>query len=321
MDSGTVMVVGAGRFGIHYPRVLFELSTEARFGLERLVITRTHLSAARQTAAVIARMPGNPFIPVLGIEVADLGQLEQALAQYRPGLICIAARDPQLGDSIHARYTPAALDYGAVLCEKPFSRADDRLAPAILRKLMQHPNAAVFGLHLPMVVVREAMLADGRLGPRLRSARRIEFIWEKWGHGSDLVADLALHPWSLIPQPEDLCVSGFKNAAARVEIDFETPHCNGRMILGGEGSFRGMRLDDLVLRFEFAGGILHILECTAGWPDILEGKYVSESESSILSVGNPLKQHICAQFEGRPIVNIGMALQSQLFLVQAADSS
>jgi hypothetical protein len=310
------MIVGVGRFGAHYPRVLAELSAEGGFDIERLVITRTRSSTARQTAAAIDRMPGTPFGSVEGLEVPNQAALRHALKQYRPALICITARDPRLGDSIHAQYVPAALDHGAVLCEKPFSRADDRAACALLQRLMTHRRAAAFSLHLPMAVVRGAMLAHKQLGARLRSARRIEFIWEKRGGSSDLIADLALHPWSLIPEWKDLGVSGIKKDGAQVVIDFETPYRSGRMILGGGGSFRGMRLDDLLLRFEFSEGSLRIMECTGGGADILRPG-VCESESSLLSVENPLKQHIRALLAGRPVVNLLTTFHAQQFLTRA----
>ena len=318
------MVVGAGRFGANYPRVLSQLGIEAagvgaESGFRRLVVTRTHLAAARQTAALIAQMPDSPFESVEGVEVAARAQLERALERYRPILICITARDPQSGDAIHARYAPAALAFGAVLCEKPFSRADDRRAPVILRQLIAHPQAPRFGLHLPMAVALEAMLAHTRLKALLYSARRIEFIWERLGNGTDLINDLALHPWSLIPERDDLQVSTVERRGEQVEIAFQTPQRAGRMILRGRGSFRGMRLDDQVLRFEFSAGQLHVRECAADWPAVLSGSRAVSAEYPIVSVDNPLKAHILALMAGRPLVGLARTLQSQLFLAEACD--
>jgi hypothetical protein len=319
----TAMIIGAGRFGANYPRVLAEINT-TEFGsghpshFHRLVITRTRASSARESAATFYDSVGRAFDHIEGIEVTDQKQLRDALDRLRPALICITARDARLGDAIHARYAPLSLNYGSVLCEKPFSEPSDNRALTILEDLTRQTPAECFGMHLPMAPVLTALLAHPTIGNKLRCAGRMEFIWEKMGESDDLIADLALHPWSLIPGHEELHVAGVMFMRSAAVIDFKTPHLTGRIRLGSGGSLRAMCLDGDVLRFEFDRGSLRVIAGEESWAQIVAGKRTFETGEELLTVPNPLKQHLRAVIQGRPMVDLSATLRSQRFLSQTS---
>ncbi|MEJ2040226.1 MAG: hypothetical protein P8X55_15040 [Desulfosarcinaceae bacterium] len=325
----TTLIVGAGRFAGNYLKVMAEWNRMADTGacspvFTPLIITRTSLEKARAAAQKVRLAHGDSFGAVLAEEVKDGPQLKTVLDTHRPGLICITARDREQGDRIHAEYSRLALDAGMVLCEKPFSsaRGDGRsLVP--LKTLLHHPHAGRFGMHLPMAVARRALQQHERLGPMLEGADQLHFIWQKQNTGGDLIDDLAVHPWSLIPDAASVRIEGISPTPQGIRLAFRRKSSAaagnpaGSMLLQTGGGFRGMLLDGMVLQFDFSAGALHVLELEASWPDLLSGKLCPCGGVEVLEIENPLRQHLRSLLMGRPIVDMQEALSSQRYLESA----
>ena len=324
----TVLVVGAGRFGRNYIKVLSGWKSAAPGHgppVDTLIVSRTRVATAQAMAAEIAAQPACPFKQVVGVAVADEAQLQTALAQHRPDLTCIVARDEVRGDDIHAAYALPALDVGAVLCEKPFCRAGgDGSGLAQARALLRHPRATRFGLELPMFVMARAMIEDPRTGTLLRQARRIDYVWQKPTADNDLLDDLALHPWSLIPSTWQTTVTQVTPIAGGLEIglSLQTDGPDGRVIpatirLSAGGTFRGMRIDNQPFGFVFAEGRLQLRTYHAPWPALIGGEIPDPPYQCQMAVANPLAQHIQASLNHHPLVDAHQAYRSQQFLEAA----
>jgi hypothetical protein len=325
------MIIGTGSFGKNYVRVMAELNRRAAPAqkapaqkapvLDPLIVTRTLASAAQETAAEIKRTFGNAFSSVIGVKIDGVGSLQKALEAHRPALIGISARDRKIGDDIHAVYAPIALNHGAVLCEKPFSGATgDGASLEAARLLQAHPFAHRFAMHLPMAVVLRAMIKDNRLGPLLAEADDIDFVWQKQHQSPDLICDLVLHPWSLMPAWERLSVERVTTRHAEVEIHLrwarpgKARDRKGRIILNSKGLFRGMRINDTVLQFDFLNGQLVVMALEGDWHGILAGEQSAARTNVLLRVDNPLAQHLQALLEGQPVVDGSQTFRSQFFL-------
>ena len=327
LTNTKIMIVGAGRFAKNYIDVLDALNRRSRAtgdvpAVRTLILTRSRSETARDQARRISEDTRYAFEHVAGVRVRDTEQLIALLERERPGLVCITARDPVIGDRIHALYAPAALTYAPVLCEKPFDiAAGDGASLAVLDQLKQHANAGAFGLHLPMAVVRDAMMADRSLRTMITEAGDLEFLWQKTGPSRDLASDLGLHPWSLIASAEPPEVQSVELSPDRVRVDFfwktaagDRPR-NGRMILETGGRFRAMRVGENVFSFDFAGGKLLVRRHKAPWPEITGSKEDrGGNDDVVLSVDNPLEQHLLAALRGRPLAGISQAYAAQQFL-------
>jgi len=129
LETGVrVIVIGAGRFGRHYLRILAGLNLRRPTGIPfiaRLVFTRTDpaMAAAIATARALRDDPACHIPEVTGRAAASGEDVARQLEIYRPALTCITARDPRRGEAVHAEYSHPALHYGAVLCEKPLADA------------------------------------------------------------------------------------------------------------------------------------------------------------------------------------------------------
>lgn len=327
----TVMIVGAGRFGQNYLNILSKDNTQLPTPLPRidaLVLSRTTLLSARHMAETIAAAPTCAVKQVVGVEIANEEQLHDALKRHAPQLICITARDAALGDAIHARYAKQALDFGAVLCEKPFSSANgDDFSLAELKTLASHPNATQFGLELPMAVLGRAMAKDAKLQQQWQQAEKIMFLWEKIGHDSecvgDLVNDLAIHPWSLLPPSWQTSVEAVQMSQRHIDITLglnpdqtrlPAKPCLIRLATGGQ--FRGFCLDKSAFQIRFEKGQLQLHELSIPWQAVISGEIEPNAAVPAISVDNPLRYHIRAALAGKPFVDVQRTYQSQQFLEQ-----
>lgn len=322
----TILVVGAGGFGRNYLKVLAALHEETGPDLPRidtLVVSRTRLERAEATAADVAARPACSFKQVAGVEVRDVTQLKAVLNRYRPDLTCIVARDRKIGDDIHALYALPALDAGAVLCEKPFCHArGDGAGLEKVRALLAHAHADRFGLELPLAVMAGAMAADQRLGPMLGNARRIRFVWQKQQDGTDLIDDLVLHPWSLLPAAWQVAIDRVKSAPGHAKLDLHltpdrpgTRSVSGHIHLSAGGVFRGMCIDAQPFEFVFAQGQLQCWQHQRSWEEVIAGRAVTDGRRRmVLAVANPLARHIQSALAGRPLVDVQRTWQSQQFL-------
>lgn len=326
MDSKvTVLVIGAGRFAQNYLNILAGLNSLNARGMpriERLVLSRTDRAAARAMASEISSQQDCPFRDVIGVAISGVAQLRDVLHRYAPVLSCITARDPESGDDIHALYAGPALDSGSVLCEKPFSLAKgDGASLKRIEALTAHPHAGRFGLELPMAILGRAMAADRQWAKMLRDARTIEFLWEKQSGSNDLISDLALHPWSLLPPQWRVEVDGVRIKARQVDLELTlTPpdtsapikQCTIRLAAGG--LFRGMRLDHHAYQICFDRGQVQLWEYAAPWQEVIAGRTEKGRARMVMAVDNPLRQHIEAALTGQPLVGIKWTCQSQQFL-------
>ncbi len=326
----TTLIVGAGRFARNYLRVMAQSNRSALLGppkvvFDPLIVTRTSVQKAQEMARDILRTYGDSFSAVSAEEVKDGRGLKAVLAVHRPDLICITARDPHKGDRIHAEYSRLGLDVGTVLCEKPFScvKGDGRsLLP--LKNLLQHRHASRFGLHLPMAAVLKAMGNDPYLGSLLGAPEQVHFFWQKQNAAGDLINDLAVHPWSLLPGPVSATgVERITGPAEAVIVTFcgqpygSARSFSGSMLLQTGGIFRGMYLDGNVFQFRFEDDTLRVLELDLSWPNILAGQGGNARTKAVLQIENPLRQHLHSLLMGHPIVDMQQTVACQRFLESA----
>jgi hypothetical protein len=187
--------------------------------------------------------------------------------------------------------------------------------------LAHYPGAERFGLELPMAVVRDAMWADKRLRDLLQSAAEIEFLWEMPMHSDDLISELGLHPWSLLPAGWHLKVTKVNCSENTVDIragltDPRRPSV-GRICairLGCEGTFRAMRVDKHLFRFQFEKGYLLVSASTPVNVPLSPDNETSKAAQVLLRIENPLQQHIVSILRRQPLVDIGQTIRSQRFL-------
>jgi len=87
-------------------------------------------------------------------------------------------------------------------------------------------NSGFFGLELPMAVVAMDMMQVEELHDRTMEAVNFEFIWQARDRGdNNVIDDLALHPWSLIPpQFKTKSIGVFdKGNQADIRVDLQNP--------------------------------------------------------------------------------------------------
>jgi hypothetical protein len=321
----TALVLGAGRFGRHYAAILSELNGRRIRGIpeiERLIVTRTRLDRAEELAEGLRRSENCRITDIIGAEVGGRGQLAHLLEKYAPGFTAVAARDKNRGDTIHAHYAAEAVKYGVVLCEKPFCNArGDGLSLKHFSELRKGRYSDFFGLELPLAVVAGEMMKNTDLSDRLQHASRLKFYWSAHVSGRhDVVDDLALHPWSLIPPqfetwPVDVRDRGDQ---ADIRIELRNP-LNGQqmtccILLRTGGRFRGMVVDDFGIRITSERESVKMIRLTGSLEDAVSGQDESPEENILLKVDNPLERHIVAALQRRPIVGLSRTRQSQLFL-------
>jgi len=318
------LVVGCGRFGRNYATILAGLGhSESRDEIDSIIITRRYLTDAMNQAAKIHVGAG---APIIGEIVSNVGELETVLQKYNPGFIAIAAKDPTIKDNIHPPYAAAAIKYGTVLCEKPFSGAEGdgkSLAPFMGPNDSELSNP--FGLELPMAVIYDQMKQDESLYQRLLNGKKIQFAWVTGGSRpgardrTDIVDNLSLHPWSLIPEEFEMKSIDVNDRGNEAEITLGYRY-DGRdvpveIIMRYGGNFTGFEVDGKVIGLKRAGPVNTLVDMGGISLDtaIAQGNDNIEGEN-LFSVDNPLKLHIIAALNGKPIVGLDRTYRSQLFL-------
>jgi hypothetical protein len=287
--------------------------------VKRLVLTRTRREPARHLAEQILSNPACTVPEIIGIPVADPQDLAAATKRFSPDLTCITATDPEMGDAIHWIYAETALRHGGggLLCEKPLCpTTGDGQSLSAVRRLRRAGGSGRFGLELPMGVVRRRMETDADLGSRLKAARRLSFFWSTTNRRrADLIDTLALHPWSLIPEPlsperlECRFGSGRMNIAGRLRnlktgafVALEMTLCDG-------GNRRTMTIDESLFTFFSRGPTVSILA--------EEGDPQRETAGARLTVDNPLRRNIAASLDGAPVTGLLRTEAAQRFLEMA----
>lgn len=324
-DLLTILVVGAGRFAANYLKVLTALGRRMPADLPpigKVVVSRTRQTAADETAAAWRRQRPAPAFEVAGAAVGDASQLRSVLKRHAPALTCITARDPAAGDDVHALYAEVALDHGAVLSEKNFAAAaGDGASLARLARLQSHPNAGILGLELPLAPLREALMNRRRVARAFAEAREIRFTWENEKAGAvSLVQDLALHPWSLLPDDWSITVDRVDARRERADIHLFLAHpktgavkrCRMRFQIGGRR--RTLTMDGLDIGFEYGQGYLKAVPLYADAASAATGA----PPRALCRTPDPIRQHILSLLRKKPLVGIDAIERSQRFLEQLA---
>ena len=323
----SVLVIGVGEFGQYYAGILSRLNSRRlphAPQIERLIVTRTQFESAERFAESLQQNDDCSVKEVVAAEASGIEQVRDLLKDYHPGMIAIAAKDKDLGDSIHAIYAAEAINYGAVLCEKPFCNANgDGSSLQYFRHLKRYENSACFGLELPLAVVAGAMMQIKDLRNLLLNANRFEFLWQARDRGdNNVIDDLVLHPWSLIPpqfKAKQIDVLDGGNRAD-IHINLQNAHsrematCHIRLRAGG--NFRGMVIDDVVVSIINEGRLTKLVQQNGSLSDAVLSQNAPFNGDVVLQVYNPLEQHIVATLRRKPIVGLARAYESQLFLEQ-----
>ena len=325
MSGINVLVVGVGYFGRHHARILSEFNTRGLKTLpviEKLIVTRTRLDRAQAAAAAIQNSINCSVNTVIGAEVRNTQQLISVLERYHPQFTSITARDKERGDSIHADYAIRALNFGAVLCEKPFSHASgDGSSLRYFNELQACSNAKLFGLELPLAVVARDILKDPRLGKAMMQAHRLEFYWEAWDRGEKkIVEDLVLHPWSLIPAGCTVEIRRVEEHGTGADVSLQlynqqtkkTLACKITLRIGA--GFRGLQVDDTVIGFKSETSGIQLIKLSETLDQAARTGVKNLDGQAILTVDNPLEQNITAVLGHRPIIGLKRTHESQLFL-------
>jgi hypothetical protein len=321
----TALVLGVGKFGKHYAVILSELNGRELPGvpqIEKLIVTRTQKKRAEDVAQHLRQNINCTLNEIIGVEVSRSEHLHQLLKVHRPHFTAITAKDKVLGDTVHAHYAAEALRYGAVLCEKPFCNAyGDGLSLQYFNELKNLKYAGLFGLELPLAVVSREMMKHADLRKRLLNAAHLEFHWEARDRGDDnVIDDLALHPWSLIPPQFKTRLVDVRDRGNQADISVSLYNSQSRqlvtccILLRSGDNFRGMMIDDFGVGIISEGSLIKVVRLDRS----LKGAVLHQNESLrgdvLLQVNNPLEQHIVAALHQRPIVGISRAYESQLFL-------
>lgn len=319
------LVLGAGNFGKHYVRILSQLNGK-RLGdiprIDKLILTRTQFRTAHYLAERIGgdgRCAVNQVIPA---EVHDLAHVLELLDRYNPQFICIVAKDKEHGATIHATYTTHALKHGTVLCEKPFSDATgDGASLQHFKKLSAHENSPFFGLELPFAVVLRRIMQNGPLRTVFANARSIKFYWSSTGtNPEDIINDLALHPWSLIPPQFRTDSVEVEKAENMVRIRLQLYNRQAfikipcEMILKAGGRFRGMMIDHLAVGLYSSGVLVRLRQLKHPLEEAAMLEEETLSGKILLEVNNPLEQNIIYSLRRAPTTGLRQTYDSQVFL-------
>jgi Oxidoreductase family, NAD-binding Rossmann fold len=322
----TVIIIGTGRFGRHYSRILSTLNGEKILGvppIDTLIVTKTELKRAQEMAHLLSTQHQDTIPNVIGAKVSHKKDLSALLDQVNPDLTCIVASDRVRGDIVHAEYADIALKKGKVLCEKPFSGASgDGSSLKLLKKLSTYPNADYFGLELPLIIARQQLLSHAPFQKHLLKTNKLDLHWgAKQFRSSDIIVDLALHPWSLIPEyieVKEMAITNnsemtktFKGSVYNTREKRKVDMC---LTLSGENNFRALEIDGITLAFQSEGPSLNIVKLPYSINEAANKEFHYKDMPVLDTIHNPLDHHIIACLKGSPIVGLKKAYQSQLFL-------
>lgn len=320
----TALLLGAGNFGKHYARILSRINNFKLAGIPRigtLVLTKTDEEGACGFAAGICEDPDCATERVVGEKCSSKEHVSDLLEKYKPGFIAIAARDKARGDSIHSAYSRLALRYGAVLCEKPFENATgDGASQKMFDDMFGWRNAGLFGIELPMAVIAREIGKTGDLWKRFANAENFEFHWQTERPGNDIVNNLALHPWSLIPEHFTIETARTEHRKNGAFVRLEMTNARTKkpasctITLEGNGSFRGVALDGRALRVDSDGTEVNLLELNVSMAEALNQPSDSLKGKMLLKVENPLEKNIVAVLRGEPVSGLRRTCESQRFL-------
>lgn len=326
-SPGTVLIVGVGRFGRNYVTALAHLArnqTPLPYPIKRVIITRRSARSASDLVQQLQSRIDPLGFELIGQQIQNENQLAQVLKQQRPCLTCITARDPIIGDAIHALYTATAALHGPVLCEKPYSTAQGNGRSLSMLEGLLARRDLIVGMELPMAVVRHAMEAHLGLKTLFSEAREIVFDWCKQSPGPiDLITELFLHPWSLIPSEYSLTLKAVHNGKRQATVRAflkRSKHplskpipCLFRFQTGSQQ--RTLRIDQRQFAFDYRNNQLYVSILDLAVGNHRQG-IPTPPETSSIAVANPLAQHLLAMLQKRPIVNLNQIHNAQMILEQ-----
>jgi hypothetical protein len=323
----SALVIGVGEFGQHYADILSRLNSRGLPHvppIDRLIVTRTQFASAERLAESLQQNAGCSVKEVVAAEASGVEHVRDLLKDYHPGMIAITAKDKNLGDTIHAHYAAQATKYGIVLCEKPFCNANgDGSSLQYFHSLKRSKYSGLFGLELPLTVVAGAMMQIRDLRNLLLNASRYEFLWQARDRGdNNVIDDLVLHPWSLIPsqfkakQIEVLDQGNQADIRVNLQDSNSRQRVTCRILLKAGGNFRGMVIDDIVVSIITEGRLTKLVQVHGSLNDAVLSQNTPVKGDVLLQVNNPLEQHIMAALRRKPIVGLSRTYESQLFLEQ-----
>jgi len=312
-ENFNALVIGAGGFGKHYARILSQLeSSDLTSSIDSIIITRTSLDSALAQAEDIQK---NSQRNIIGAKISNLDELKDVLDKYKPAFTAVAAKDRKIGDDIHPLYVAHSIRYGIVLCEKPFAnaRGDGKSLD-----FFDFTKLNKFGLELPFFVIYNSIEQNIELYQRLLNAKSIRFAWFTKGVGDDVIDNLILHPWSLIPSEFILTEARVEDEGSKAKLDIDY-YYKGRKInieifLIYGSNFTGFEIDGCTMGIKREGAINTIIDTGLPLEKTAELGNEGLKGKELLAVKNPLKQHIIAALNGNPIVGLKKAYDSQLFL-------
>lgn len=325
VDKINALVVGAGGFGRHHARILSRLTRPPGLGLlsiGKLAVSHTTMTSAERSAEILFRDDRCTAYQIVPVQIENILQLQKVLAELTPQFISLCARDKEAGDKIHAIYTAAALPYGAVLCEKPFSEANgDGRSLKQCQSLINQPTAARFGLELPMSVVARNMLRSAKIHQWFNRANELQIIWAAdIPRKHMLINELALHSWSLLYPVFYISVIQVEELQSEVHIDLGLKHrhsgreIEGHITLKNSGNFRAIGTDQTTIVLEMSAKGVTLIRLEQPLDVIARTAHFHMEGQPVLQVDNPLADNILAVLKKQPLVGLSDTCASQLFL-------
>lgn len=319
-------VIGARGFGRWHVNNLAALLDED----DLLIVTTTNVD----TAKALAEQKMKELmctVPIIGVEVKDEETLEKnLLSQHDLYLLSNTARDRVIGNDIHASYAMRSAPYvKRMLLEKPFADATGnnesvRQAERFIEQL--NIDGPLVGMELPFIPVADKIRTDTDLYDRLRDAEHVEMsLVTKGANKGDIINDLALHLWSLLPEEHELVMKKARmdERSAEIVADvYDLKHNNiftYTMHLGYDPvspGFTGIRIDDYIVVIKKEG--LNNVVAEVGATSLQEAMEHPERHGRILTeVYNPLRIHLETMFKDAVLFDEEHILDSQMFLEEA----
>ncbi len=326
MKDATVLVIGTGNFGRHYAEILSSLNERHPAGIpaiRTLIVTKTDQERARCFALDLKSKRSTTLPNVIGAKVCNEEDLAALLDRYHPTLTCIAASDKTKGDRVHVDYAKLSMKQGHVLCEKPFSSATgDGTSLKFLERLLRIEGGGAFGLELPLYFAGQWFLTESPYQQKLLQAQRINFYWgSRKSNHTDLIDNLAPHPWSLIPEWARVAEMAIienndqeVNIFGRLYNEITRRNIETHMTLSTENDFRAMEIDGETLCFANDGPLLKIIGLKTSLKKAKQTSPDYSPRSILTTIENPLARHIVASLKGEPLVDLTQTYRSQLFL-------
>lgn len=320
---GNRVVVGAGKYGINYARILAQNPST-----DYLAITRTTEDSARSLAEQLSLENGTKT-HIIGRKVRDIRELEYVITSFKPDFVGIASKDKEQGDFIHEGHVRTTLQHPCkpfVLCDKPFSTASgDGASLSYLRYVITNPDlSSRFDLQLPIATIMRATMQDPEFAERFLSARDFGVYWgvhkpEK----RDAINNLAPHAWCVPSQGYSAEVENTEiinnGQSARITTRLYNQEREGipcTMDLRYDQNLRGFRIEDYTIVIQTEGNTNRVLHVTKSLDELADQGSIKEGEivRTLAVVENPLKINIESALAREVVNGIQKIYASQLFL-------